>query len=87
MAPGRPTPPLVLSVDQVQRLQALACSRSLKHSIMQRAQTVLECVAGETNTSIAMRMGLASMTVGKWHKRYRVLGLEGMTWTPATGPG
>jgi hypothetical protein len=40
---------------------------------------VLACDAGETNTSIAKRMGLTGMTVGKWRKRYRELGLEGLT--------
>ena len=45
---------------------------------MQRAQIVLACGAGETNTAIAKRMGLTGMTVGKWRKRYRDLGLEGL---------
>ena len=40
---------------------------------------MLACDAGETNTSIAKRMGLTGMTVGKWRKRYRELGLEGLT--------
>jgi putative transposase len=48
------------------------------HSIVQRAQIVLACGAGETNTAIAKRMGLTGMTVGKWRKRYRDLGLEGL---------
>ena len=78
MALGRPMPPLVLSDDEVQQLQALASSRSLSHSIVQRAQIVLACGAGETNTAIAKRMGLSGMTVGKWRKRYRELGLEGL---------
>ena len=64
-------PPLVLSEDEIQQLQALAGSRSLPHSIVQRAQIVLACGAGETNTAIAKRMGLTGMTVGKWRKRYR----------------
>jgi len=34
-------PPLVLSDDEVQQLQALASSRPLPHSIVQRAQIVL----------------------------------------------
>ena len=71
-------PPLVLSEDEVQQLQALANSRSLPHSIVQRAQIALACGAGETNTSIAKRMGLTGITVGKWRKRYRDLGLEGL---------
>jgi len=37
---------------------------------------VLACCAGETNTAIAKRIGLTGMTVGKWRKRYRELGLE-----------
>jgi len=78
VALGPPMPPLVLSDDEVQQLQGIASSRSLPHSIVQRAQIVLACGAGETNTSIAKRMGLTGMTVGKWRKRYRELGLEGM---------
>jgi putative transposase len=45
---------------------------------VQRAQIVLACGAGETNTAIAKRMGLSGMTVGKWRTRYRELGLEGL---------
>jgi putative transposase len=71
-------PPLVLSDDEVQQLQGIANSRSLPHSIVQRAQIVLACGAGQTNTSIANRMGLRGMTVGKWRKRYPDLGLEGL---------
>ncbi|WP_094556268.1 IS630 family transposase [Synechococcus sp. 1G10] len=78
MAVGRPIPPLVLTEDEVQQLQSIASSRSLPHSIVQRAQIVLACGAGETNTAIAKRMGLTGMTVGKWRKRYRELGLEGL---------
>ncbi len=78
MVLGRPMPPLVLSDDEVQQLKALANSRSLPHSIVQRAQIVLACSAGETNTAIAKRMGLTGMNVGKWRKRYRELGLEGL---------
>jgi len=71
-------PPLVLSDDEVQQLQGIASSRSLPHSIVQRAQIVLACGAGETNTAIPKRMGLTGMTVGKLRKRYRELGLEGL---------
>jgi len=58
VALGRPMPPLVLSDDEVQQLQGIASSRSLPHSIVQRAQIVLACGAGETNTAIAKHMGL-----------------------------
>lgn len=78
MAPGRPMPPLVLSKQELQQLQTLASSRTLPYSIVQRAQIVLACGAGESNTAIAKRMGLTGMTVGKWRRRYRELGLEGL---------
>ena len=75
---GRPLPPLVLSNDEVQHLQAIAGSRSRPRSIVKRAQIVLASSAGETNTSIAKRMGLTGMTVGKWRNCYGELGLEGL---------
>ena len=78
MALGGAIPPLVLSDEEVQHLQGIASSRSLPHSIVQRAQILLACGAGETNTAIAKRMGLTGMTVAQWRKRYRELGLEGL---------
>jgi putative transposase len=56
VALGRPMP-LVLSDDEVQQLQGITSSRSLPHSIVHRAQIVLACGAGESNTAIAKRMG------------------------------
>ena len=56
MAVARLMPPLVLSDDEVQHLHSIANSKSLSHSIVQRAQIVLACGAGETITAIANRM-------------------------------
>ncbi|MFM8545503.1 MAG: helix-turn-helix domain-containing protein [Vulcanococcus sp.] len=70
-------PPLVLSDDEVRHLQSIANSRSFPQSLVQRARMILACGAGETNTAIANRMGLTGMTVGKWRKRYRELGVAG----------
>lgn len=71
-------PPLVLSDKEVQQLQSIANSRSYPHSLVWLAPIVLTCGAGETKTTIAIRMGLTGMTVGKWRKRYLALGLEGL---------
>ena len=71
-------PPLKLSEEELRQLQNIANSRSMPHSIVQRAQIVLACGAGESNTAIAKRMGLTGMTVGKWRKRYREFGIEGL---------
>jgi putative transposase len=71
-------PPLKLSEEELRQLQNIANSRSMPHSIVQRAQIVLACGAGESNTTIAKRMGMTGMTVGKWRKRYREFGIEGL---------
>jgi putative transposase len=78
VAHGRPIPPLDLSDDEVQQIRALASSRSLPHSIVERAQIMLASSAGETNAATTKRIGLTGMAVGKWRKRYRKLGLEGL---------
>jgi len=70
-------PPLKLSEEELRQLQNIANSRSMPHSIVQRAQIVLACGAGESNTAIAKRMGLTGMTVGKWRKRYREVCVQG----------
>jgi putative transposase len=66
----------ILNDEDIQQLRSIANSRTYPHSLVQRAQIVLACGAGETNT--AKRMGLTGMTGGKWLKRYRELGLEGL---------
>ena len=82
MPVGRPMPPLSLSEEELRQLQGISNSRSLPHSmphsIVQRAPIVLACGAGESNTAIAKRMGMTGMTVGKWRKRCREFGIEGL---------
>jgi hypothetical protein len=71
LALGRPLPPLVLSDDEVQQLQGIGNSRSLPHSILQRAQIVLACWAGETNTAIAMSqraLSTAELNPDDWRR-------------------
>jgi transposase len=70
--------PLELSADEVSQLQNLAGSRTLPHSIVQSAQIVLACAAGETNTAVAKRFCVRGSTVGKWRQRYLDLGIQGL---------
>jgi putative transposase len=76
MPAGKPMLPLQLSEEEICQLQNIANLRSMPHSIVQRAQIVLVCGAGQSNTAIAKRMGLTGMTVGKWRKRYREFGID-----------
>ena len=78
MPRGRPVAPIVLCDDEKLQLLSLATSRSLPHGLVQRAQIVLSCAEGETNSAIAAQMGLSKATVGKWRKRYREHGIEGL---------
>ena len=78
MPRGRPIAPIVLSDDDKSQLMSIAHSRTLPHGVVRRAQIVLACAEGETNTSIAQRMHLTKATVGKWRQRYRDYGIEGL---------
>jgi len=62
----------------VSQLQSLPGSPTLPHLIVQRAQIVLACAAGETNTAVAERFCVRGSTVGKWRQRYFELGIEGL---------
>jgi len=72
--------PLGLSADEASQLQSLAGSRTLPHSIVQRAQIGLACATGVTNTSVAKRFGVRGATVGKWRKLYRYLDHQIAAW-------
>jgi len=78
MPVGRPIAPLVLIDEEIKQLQSIAKSRSLPHSLVQRAQIILACGAGTTNKEVAERMGIRNNTVGKWRQRYINLGIEGL---------
>ena len=70
--------PLTLGEEDKAQLLGIAQSRSLPHGVVRRAQIVLACAEGESNASIARRMKLNKMTVGKWRRRYREQGLAGL---------
>ena len=70
MPRGRPIEPVVLNDEAKSQLLSIARSRSLPHGIVQRAQIVLACAAGQSNATIAERMEINKMTVGKWRRRY-----------------
>ena len=78
MPRGRPVDPIVLSESEESELRSLVRSRSLPHSLVQRAQIVLASAEGVPGSTIARRLGVTNTTVGKWRKRYREHGLPGL---------
>jgi transposase len=89
MAPpsvGRPRRfELELSDTERAHLAALATSRSLPYSLVRRAQILLRSAAGESNTAIARRFGLAVQSVGHWRRRFHAHGLAGLSDAPRSG--
>ncbi|MFH1739216.1 MAG: IS630 family transposase [bacterium] len=78
MKTGRPKTPLTISNEEREQLKSLASSRSFPHALVTRARIVLMASDGDSNTSIAKKVGLTASTVGKWRNRYRQHGLQGL---------
>lgn len=70
--------PFVLTECQRKQLESFAASRSLPHSLVVRARSVLQAADGATNGAIAKRLQLTRVTVGKWRKRFVDRGIEGL---------
>lgn len=78
MRTGCPKTPLALSREEREQLGSLVSSRSLPHGLVRRARIVLMAADGITNKVIAEKVGVSSVTVGKWRKRYVEQGIQGL---------
>jgi len=78
MKTGRPKTPLMLSSEERKQLESLVSSRSLPHGLVRRARIVLLAAEGITNKAIAEKVGVSTVTVGKWRKRYLRQGIQGL---------
>jgi putative transposase len=79
MRTGRPKAELKLRPQEQAQLTSLAASRALPHALVARAKLVLWAAAGDSNRTIAQRLGWSMPTVGKWRRRFveqRVAGLH-----------
>jgi putative transposase len=78
MKTGRPKKVLLLTDAARKDLDVLANSRSMPHSLVQRARIILLAAGGESNDAIAQKLDISNPTVGKWRRRYIDHGLEGL---------
>ena len=78
MAMGRPKSELVLSDEEQAQLQSIARSRSLPAALVRRADMILACAAGATNSAVARRFGTTHATVRKWRRRFVARRIEGL---------
>jgi putative transposase len=85
MPRGRPLAPLSVSPAEHEALVSITRSRSMPQSLATRARIVLLAAEGESNTSIADRLGLSLPTVGIWRKRYLHQRIQGLYDEPRPG--
>lgn len=48
----------------------------MSHGLVLRAYIVLACADGLTDTAVTKRLAISLPTVGKWRKRFLVLGVQ-----------
>lgn len=75
---GRPTKPLHLTPEEIQKLTTLARRRKTSQAMAIRARIVLGCGDGTANGEVARRLGITAATVCKWRERFRQQRLEGL---------
>ena len=78
MPRGRKLAPLTLTDDQQDQLQGIANSTTLPYALVLRARIILASAEGLTNAAVAQRVGVTPQTVGKWRRRFRAAGIEGL---------
>ena len=78
MPRGRPLVPLTLTDEQQDQLNGIARSATLPYALVQRARMVLASAEGLANSAVARRFGVTPQTVGKWRRRFRAAGIEGL---------
>ena len=78
MPRGRKLPPVVLTDEQREQLNAVSQSTAMAHGLVQRARMVLACAEGLTNAAVAARLGASPSAVGKWRRRFLERGVEGL---------
>jgi putative transposase len=78
MRTGRPKIPLILNKDEGEELNSIANSRSLPHSLVNRAKIILMASQGIPNSTIAEEVGFSRQMVCKWRRRFLDQRLSGL---------
>src|SRR5579863_1569148 len=76
---GRPQErELVLAAGERDELERISRSRSAAHGLVRRAEIILASAGGETNMSIARRLGVTNPTICHWRKKWFAQGIAGL---------
>ena len=79
---NRPAPALGLRDGDREELARLTRSSSARAGLAQRARIVLLAAEGESNTAIAVKVGVSRPTVIDWRNRYAAEGIAGLDDDP-----
>ena len=85
MRTGRPQRPLVLTVDEQERLQSLAHRARSQPVLARRARVILASAQGLGNHVVAKRLRCSPGMVNKWRSRFLKARLEGLYDEPRPG--
>ena len=85
MRTGRPTPPLVLTMNERATLQQWARRPKTAQALAQRARIILACAEGQPNKAVAHAIRVAQQTVCKWRQRFVTQRLDGLLDEPRPG--
>jgi FixJ family two-component response regulator len=69
-ARGRPTAPVVLSVEERAYLERQIRRHRVARSLSERCRIILRCADGLASKDVAVELGLHEHTVGKWRRRW-----------------
>src|SRR3990172_13430470 len=87
MALGRPIPPVVLTAQVREELEARSRSRSLPAVLVPRVRIILMAADGITHQAVAAEVGLSGRMVGMWRRRFLAQGFAGLYDEPRPGAG
>jgi len=82
---GRAAVVIVLSDEERAELEMRSRRRKTARADAQRAAIVLLAAAGESNTTIAARLGVTRVTVTTWRNRFAKRRLRGLSDEPRPG--
>jgi len=82
---GRPLAELTVTLEDRATLERWTTRRKTAHGLAVRAQIVLRCSGGCSNSQVARELRLTNATVGKWRSRFVAEGVAGLLDEPRSG--
>ncbi|MCL2823360.1 MAG: helix-turn-helix domain-containing protein [Polyangiaceae bacterium] len=82
---GRPKTELLLNKDETRVLEEWAQCSNTDQPLALRAQIIIYCASGAPNRTVAEKLRVSELTVGKWRRRFVASRLEGLKDKPRSG--